>query len=187
MKRRRRSAAANFIVRDNSAGARLFLLRERIRAGAPAIKPLTRDEARRMPATFAKLPELARGDAADKRSRDEAEPPRRLSSRLDSSMLTARRFPPPWTIEERTTPASSSATTPARRSAISIYDEPGLAFGGCPLIGNCGHRLLFERDGSVANDPKRSWNRLAFPVLRAPPRSPPTDFLPLAASGAPAS
>ncbi len=27
------------------------------------------------------------------------------------------------------------------------------ALGGCPLIGNCGHRLLFERDGSVANDP----------------------------------
>jgi hypothetical protein len=24
---------------------------------------------------------------------------------------------------------------------------------GCPLLGNCGHRLLFERDGSGANDP----------------------------------
>jgi hypothetical protein len=31
--------------------------------------------------------------------------------------------------------------------------------GECPLIGNCGHRVRFERDGSVANDPNLPLSR----------------------------
>jgi hypothetical protein len=49
-----------FIVRDN-AGTRLFLLRERVGPRSPA-NLRTKDEARRMPVNFAKLPELLRGE-----------------------------------------------------------------------------------------------------------------------------
>ncbi len=51
----------------------------------------------------------------------------------------------------QTTPASSSATLPRRRSDISISRmSPARRSAGCPLSGNCCHRLRFERDDSVA-------------------------------------
>jgi hypothetical protein len=59
--------------------------------------------------------------------------------RYHRSMPAARRLPPPWTIEEHT-------------ESFIVRDASG-QLTGCPLIGNCGHRVRFEGDGSVANDP----------------------------------
>jgi len=48
-------------------------------------------------------------------------------------------FPPPRTIEEHA-------------ESFNVKDATGRtsALRGCPLSGNCGYRLRFERDGSVA-------------------------------------
>ena len=54
-------------------------------------------------------------------------------------------FPPPRTIEEHA-------------ESFNVKDATGRtsALRGCPLSGNCGYRLRFERDGSVATDPVRT-------------------------------
>jgi len=81
-------------------------------------------------------------------------------------MPAARRFPPPWTIEEHNNACFIRDATGQALGYSYFEEEVGLALSGCPLQGNCGHRLRFERDGSVAND--RAAKLAAIPAGESP-------------------
>ena len=87
----------------------------------------------------------------------ERQPLKKLA--VDESALLKLLHPPPWIVEEHNN--ACFIVKDATRQALGyFYFEEGARpkISGCPLIGNCGHRLLFEQDGSVANDPSRKWS-----------------------------
>jgi|SRR6516165_1419006 len=103
--------ATCFVVRDSNGEVFANVYYEQDPVLRAATKLPTKDEARRIAAQFAKLPELLDGGA--------------LVPTQTPAAVTARRFPPPWSVEEQ---AACFVVRDARRQALGYFyfeEEPG--------------------------------------------------------------
>ncbi len=68
-----------------------------------------------------------------------------------------RRFPPPWTIEEHHDACFIVRDSTGQALGYFYFGGVRSALNGCPLLGNCGHTVRFEREGTAATDPSATF------------------------------
>ena len=103
--------ATCFVVRDSNGEVFANVYYEQDPVRRAAAKLPTKDEARRIAAQFAKLPELLDAGA--------------LVPSQTPPAVTARRFPPPWSVEEQ---AACFVVRDANRQALGYFyfeEDPG--------------------------------------------------------------
>ena len=80
-----------------------------------------------------------------------------------------RRFPPPWTLGEHNNACFIVKDATGQALGYFYFEEEfGRRSVDVRFEATASHRLRFERDGLVANDPKETYAQLPAPIQPSP-------------------